>query len=251
MPERYKIPPMPRRAKQFARPQTPPPGGIVGTVHHADSLDAARRLRPRTVDLLELRVDGFPERESALLAAAATLRLPLIVTVRSAAEGGQHPLPNAARAEWYHRFLDVASAIDLELASLPALRAVVEEARRRDVAVILSVHDFAATPSYGRLRSLARRAKASGATIFKCATRLRGPADLYTLHRLVAARDLGIPVAAMGMGPDAPASRLLLGAAGSALNYGYIDRPNAPGQLPAALLKSLLEQLRTAGSSAA
>lgn len=237
---------MARSAKQLARNPAPFPRGIVGTVHDPAGLKAAARLRRGAVDLLELRVDAFAGQESALLAAARNLGFPLLVTVRSPAEGAVHPLPTAARAESYHRFLDVAAVIDVELSSLPALRAVVEEARRRGVGVVLSFHDFTATPTLARLRALARRAVAAGADCFKCATRLRSPSDLHALHQLLLTPGVRIPVAAMGMGPGAPAARLVLGAAGSALNYGFLHRPNAPGQLPATLLKPLLELLAAA-----
>lgn len=238
---------MTRLAKQLD-PVGHAPRGVVGTVHGPESLQAALRLKPGEVDLLELRIDGFPGTESALLTSARRLRFPLIVTVRSPEEGAAHPLPLAARAEWYHRFLEVASAVDVELSSLPALRAVAEEARRQHIGVILSMHDFSTTPTLGRLQSLAARASRLGADVFKCATWLRTPSDFYVLHRLVAAGAVPIPVAAMGMGSQAPASRLLLGTAGSALTYGYLDRPNAPGQIAATLIKPLLELLSAAGN---
>jgi 3-dehydroquinate dehydratase-1 len=38
------------------------------------------------------------------------------------------------------------------------------------------------------------------------------------------------------MGPLGRISRLVLAAAGSRLNYGYLDRPQVPGQWPAAEL---------------
>ena len=45
----------------------------------------------------------------------------------------------------------------------------------------------------------------------------------------------------MGMGPLAPASRLLAAQCGSLLNYGYLGTGStAPGQWPARLLKEAL-----------
>ena len=44
----------------------------------------------------------------------------------------------------------------------------------------------------------------------------------------------------MGMGKFGKASRLALAKAGSVLNYGYLDCPNAPGQWEATELKRLL-----------
>ncbi len=39
-----------------------------------------------------------------------------------------------------------------------------------------------------------------------------------------------LPLSVMGMGRFGKISRLLLAQAGSVLNYGYLDRPNASGQ---------------------
>ena len=49
----------------------------------------------------------------------------------------------------------------------------------------------------------------------------------------------------MGMGRLGKISRLLLAQAGSVLNYGYLDQPNASGQWEATLLKKRLAELGT------
>jgi 3-dehydroquinate dehydratase-1 len=49
----------------------------------------------------------------------------------------------------------------------------------------------------------------------------------------------------MGMGRFGKVSRLLLAQAGSVLNYGYLDRPNASGQWEATILKQRLKELAT------
>jgi 3-dehydroquinate dehydratase-1 len=48
----------------------------------------------------------------------------------------------------------------------------------------------------------------------------------------------------MGMGALGKVSRLVFAEAGSVLNYGYLDRPNASGQWEATLLKQRLKELR-------
>jgi 3-dehydroquinate dehydratase len=48
----------------------------------------------------------------------------------------------------------------------------------------------------------------------------------------------------MGMGVFGKLSRLVLGRAGSVLNYGYLDTVQVLGQWPAALLKQRLLELR-------
>ena len=48
----------------------------------------------------------------------------------------------------------------------------------------------------------------------------------------------------MGMGEYGQVSRLLFGGCGSVLNYGYLDRPQVPGQWPAEVLKTRLLELK-------
>ncbi len=55
-----------------------------------------------------------------------------------------------------------------------------------------------------------------------------------------------LPLSVMGMGRFGKISRLLLAQAGSILNYGYLDRPNASGQWEARLLKCRLAELAEA-----
>ena len=78
-------------ATSLSRPAT------VGTVHSANSLAAARKLRPAQCDLLELRVDSFFPNVAPLLRAAPRLPLPRIVTVRHGSEGGAAPAMETGR----------------------------------------------------------------------------------------------------------------------------------------------------------
>lgn len=106
---------------------------------------------------------------------------------------------------------------------------------------VISFHDFAKTPNLPALRKIVRSAVASGADTVKIATYLRGPADLAVLLQLQATTKA--PLATMGMGPLGRVSRLVLAAAGSRLNYGYLDRPQVPGQWPAVELRDLLRRV--------
>jgi 3-dehydroquinate dehydratase-1 len=133
------------------------------------------------------------------------------------------------------------AAIDLELRSLPRMDDVLQEAARLGVTAIVSFHDFRRTPPLQTLRTLLDRAERAGADVVKVATHLRGVRDLSVLLELQAGarRDL----ATMGMGPLGKVSRLALGAAGSRLNYGYLDKPRVEGQWPAVRLAGLLREV--------
>jgi 3-dehydroquinate dehydratase-1 len=190
-------------------------------------------------------VDNFAADPAPLLRALPRLRVPLIVTVRHPAEGGAHHLGFPARRELFARFLPFAALIDVELRSFEKLAPTISEARRAGVGVIGSVHHFHSTPSTATLRRAMRRAHLAGADVCKLAALAASPAALSQLLGVFAGK-LSLPVSVMGMGRFGKISRLLLAQAGSVLNYGYLDRPNASGQWEARILKKRLAELAEA-----
>lgn len=230
------------------------PGAVVGIVHNPRALVAAQKLCPGAVDFLELRIDAFAalphadEELTRLENVAGSLPAPLIVTVRHLKEGGSGQLPVAQRRNLFKRFLTFATLIDVELRSAAQLSDVLHEARARGIGTMLSHHDFQATPSLKRLQELARRAKEAECTIFKVATMAHTAEALTTLMQFLTSQSgahrCGPAYAVMGMGDFGKISRLVLAQAGSVLNYGYLDKPQVPGQWPAELLKKRLLELR-------
>ena len=205
---------------------------VVGTVHSEASLTAAQHIGKGKCDWLELRVDNFFPKTIALRKAAVKLKLPRIVTVRHASEGGAATGITAQdRRALYGEFLEVAGMVDIELRREKEMRGLIREAREAGVKVILSHHDFQRTPSPERLRELSRKAREAGADVFKVATMTGGGLD-----------EKGA-VAVMGMGAFGKVSRLVLAQAGSCLNYGYLGKPNASGQWPVELLKARIAEL--------
>ncbi|MEA3209968.1 MAG: 3-dehydroquinate dehydratase [Chthoniobacter sp.] len=215
---------------------------VVGTVHSPESLQFARRLRPGKVDLLELRVDHFAVDPQPLLRAATHFHLPVIVTVRHPAEGGLNALTLGRRRELYGQFLACAAYIDVELRSAEALAGIVAAARERGTRVILSAHDFRATPPAARLQRIVRAAAVGGADLVKIATRADTLAELQRLLGLFATKSPR-PLSVMAMGRFGKISRLLFAQAGSVLSYGYLAAANASGQWPAVELKERLAEL--------
>ena len=219
-----------------ARPQ------VVGAVHSPGALRRALRIQPGEVDFLEIRVDSFALEPAPLLRALPRLRVPLIITVRHPAEGGLHRLGFPRRRELFAQFLPFAALIDIELRSCVALASTISDARAARVRVIVSEHHFKTPPTTARLRQTMRRARAAGADICKLAARADTPAALAQLLALFSRRP-ALPLSVMGMGTFGKISRLLLAQAGSVLNYGYLDQPNASGQWEAVLLQKRLAEL--------
>ena len=84
-----------------------------------------------------------------------------------------------------------------------------------------------------------------GADIAKLAVVIETHEQLNDLVELVVAtQDSGRSISAMGMGPLGKLSRLVLASAGSCLNYGYLNEPNAPGQWSAVELRRLIDECK-------
>jgi 3-dehydroquinate dehydratase-1 len=217
---------------------------VVGTVHSPECIRAALRIKPGQIDLLELRVDHFAEGAGDLERAAGRFRIPLIITVRHPAEGGQNRLSPKRRRDLYARFMPLAAFIDVELRSLAVLADTLALARTSGVRVILSEHHFHSTPSTARLRAAIRRASGAGADLCKLAVRADRVSALHQLLSLFIPRPLR-PLSVMAMGRFGKISRVLFAATGSIMNYGYLSAPNASGQWPAVTLKERLRELKS------
>ena len=196
-------------------------------------------------DLLELRADLFDDPTSArLLDAVARLRATgraIVFTVRAASEGGR-AMPDALRVELYRAALPHVDAIDVEIASGALVAELVPAARAAGRTVILSAHDFVATPSRDTLLTLVEAARALGADLPKLATHTTTLADLRTLIDVTLAAGAD-GVVTLGMGALGPLSRIALPAAGSRLTYGAAGGGTAPGQTPVAELAALIGRL--------
>ncbi|MEE4452972.1 type I 3-dehydroquinate dehydratase [Novosphingobium resinovorum] len=208
----------------------------------------------REVDVVEYRLD-FLDRALDPQAVAATIRpvaeaikgKPLVVTFRTKAEGGQKAITPEEYAAVYRAVLDggAADLLDVEAALLahPVVAQVKADAQAKGCRVILSHHDFAATPSVEMLVGLLRRQQALGADICKVAVMPHDAGDLLRLLEAtwIMRRDhADRPLVTMAMGGIGAVSRLAGEAFGSALSFGALGDPSAPGQIEVARLHATL-----------
>jgi 3-dehydroquinate dehydratase-1 len=213
---------------------------VVATAHTTIGLRIAANLDRRTADFVEARLDLLPAKIPP--AALAAVRLPLLLTARHRAEGGGRDWLPSKRTDVLAPLLPMAAAIDWEWNFLPEARDFLYEAKAFGIALVFSFHDFYGTPAASKLLRMRDRALAAGADVFKIATLLRDAKDLCTLLA-VQEKSQAMPVALMGMGPLGRGSRLLLAAGGSVLNYGWLHRPQVPGQYPAMLLRERIREV--------
>lgn len=193
-------------------------------------------------DLLEIRADLLLENALELPSEISDLPLPVLLTVRHPSEGGKGPLDPAQRAEIYRRHWKNAAAIDIELASVSALRDLIDDAISMQLPCVFSHHDFTGAPTLDQLEAMTQAAADAGASCFKVAAKTDTVAQLSTLLTWVES-NRQLPVAAMGMGRLGKISRPLLAQLGSQLNYGYLDAPVVPGQWPVSELRRVIASL--------
>ncbi len=218
----------------------------VGVISQPETLSALlaqdASSRAASCDLVELRLDLLKLDSAELRAAIPALQLPVLLTARHPAEGGQGSEAAAGRRAMLEPLLDLAALIDIELRSVMDMRDLLAKARSFGVGVVGSFHDFQATPGDDVLQGAMEMAQTLGLDAVKLATYLNNAEDLMRLMRLLT-NHRRLPMSAMGMGQLGRISRLTLAKLGSLLNYGYLGESNAPGQWPAAQLKDLLAQL--------
>ena len=274
----------------------PAPGGLpaVAVSLTGPSLAQARSQARSAVDagadVLELRVDlleetgalATPDPLDAVTAAAQVLEClrglgeviaadgadagagaPLLLTCRTAAEGGRARLDDTAYAALLHSVLDGLAdwaperrpaAIDVEV-QRGCLPQICAQAHALDIDVVASFHDFEATLADQVLEEVLARMAREGADLAKIAV---WPASADDVARLLgvcaratagAGTGLGVPVAAMSMGALGAVSRVAP-AFGSALTFAVVPdeqgqaRASAPGQLPIQDVRRCLELLQ-------
>ena len=205
----------------------------MGIVDSRRAIRTATGLAAGDVDLLEWRADCLPK-----VRQLPEAPFPWILTVRDPAEGGVGGLAVRDREAHFLRMMSRAAFVDVEIRSLRGLRRVVGEAGRGGIRVIGSFHEFRTTPKAERLREVVARGEDVGVDIIKIAAVTKTAADIARLLEVF--EGTSCPVAVMGMGPLGFASRLLFAGCGSALNYGWLDKPNVSGQWSALALKQML-----------
>ena len=273
--------------------RVPGPGGLpaVAVSLTGPSLAHARAQARSAIgagaDVLELRVDLLEE-AGALTAApmdTAAARVleclrgvgevangadadagaPLLLTCRTAAEGGRAQLDDAAYGALLRSVLDGLAdwaperrpaAIDVEV-QRGCLQLVCEHAHTLGVDVVASFHDFEATPPDEVLEGVLARMADEGADLAKIAVWPTSADDVARLLGVCARATAGtgegagpgVPVAAMSMGALGAVSRVAP-AFGTALTFAVVPdeqgeaRASAPGQMPIQDVRRCLELLR-------
>ena len=233
-------------------------------------LKSAATITTLPVDLVEWRIDWYEDVFDVrlLLDTLHNLRhalgdLPLLVTFRTKAEGGEKSISLTDYVNLYKAIVASRDAdlIDLEMFSFTgvagsvspktldgsaAIGEIIEAAHKTGIIVIGSNHDFEKTPEKDILVARLRSMQEAGADIPKIAVMPQSRSDVLTL--LAATEEMYTnyaagPIITMSMGREGVTSRLMGESFGSAVTFGSVGKSSAPGQIEATKLKVLLESL--------
>ena len=173
---------------------------------------------------------------------------PILYTFRTAAEGGEV----AITAEQYWMLnqevintglvdlVDFELFLDHEL----KLKHAINQAHLKAVKVIVSNHDFSATPQPTEIVQRLCKMQALGADVVKIAVMPQAPQDVLNL--LQASLDMytqhaTCPMICLSMGKLGVMSRLAGSAFGSCASFGAIEQTSAPGQVNATILRQVVQ----------
>lgn len=227
---------------------------------------AADILVQKSIDIIEWRLDFFNDMEDRDRMKDTLLRLkmslgnkPLLITFRSEGEGGNGTLGREAYEElllWiaesgYADMIDVEIFRELSYQEAAAGQAEqrMDEIRefirqlQQKVIVVGSYHDFDGTPSREEMMGRLELMDALGADIPKLAVMPRNKKDALTLMTVTLeySSNTSKPLITMAMGGLGVVSRLAGESFGSAVTFGCVGQPSAPGQVAVDRLEDALE----------
>lgn len=230
---------------------------MVGATRQA-LMEEAALIKTLPPDLVEWRADYFegvrePGSAAAMLAELRGVlgEIPIIFTVRTKREHGELDIAGEAYARLNMEIARTRKAdlIDLELFTDPTvLRLLIAGVHACGMKIVLSNHDFDATPPRHEMAGRLRKMRSWGGDLPKLAVTPRSPEDVLSLLEATreVAKDGKSPVITMAMGGLGVVSRIAGETFGSALTFGAARKASAPGQIDAGELRRVLSLLHEA-----
>ena len=189
---------------------------------------ALLNLARRGATVLEIRIDSFDSTGQGLaylkeLKSRFGQQFGLLATCRETEE------TRPDRAAVFQAAAGIAHAIDIEFES-PDREALVQMGHAAGCRVFLSSHNFEKTPAQNELLRILEESRRLNCEACKIAVYANDMRDMQRLsHFLLTHFDDHLITIAMG--PNGLSSRIMHPVLGSLVSYGYLEKPNAPGQL--------------------
>lgn len=218
---------------------------LTGVVMDKFSAGSIKKAAKSGAQAFEIRADTFKDLDTGALAGEiAELKKrsgrPVILTVRSAREGGEILIGDARRLEIFTALMPLIDFVDIELSSVKILKDVVRSAKKHKKKVIVSFHDFKRTPGVAVLCGIVAKARRAGADLVKIACRANSAPDVLKLTRVLSGPG---PLIVVPMGPFGRAGRIFFPILGSMMSYCPITRTSAPGQMTIREFKDLTRRV--------
>lgn len=202
---------------------------------------------PKDVDLIEIWVDHLPTSIPAKEILSATKRKVVIVN-KPKREKGKWNGTEDTRVKRLIEFADAkADYIDIGIDTKPSLikSLAARVSRNKGTKLIISYHNFHATPPATTLDTIVKKAWSYRPAIVKIAVYAKSNTDNFILFDLLKAHrtksKTSRPFIAIAMGPLGKITRVAGLAMGNHINYISLDERNssAPGQLTYKQYKSI------------
>lgn len=215
-------------------------------------MDMAEAVYKSEADIMEWRVDYYEDfyntaRVNQVISGIKEIlkEKPLLFTFRTSNEGGIRDISY----EEYFKLLSMAGVnadlADIEIYRSKDIEKLISIVKKHAV-VIGSYHDFNGTPGTEEIIKRLIYMESMGADIPKIAVMPKDKKDVIRLMEasLSAKEQLGgRPVITMSMAKMGLISRIAAEITGSAVTFGCIGKPSAPGQIEVKRLKELIQEL--------
>lgn len=227
---------------------------LVGNTEQ-EILQAASQAKELDCDVIEWRIDFYESVETPSAVAALSHKVaeaatkPVLVTFRTAKEGGVLPISDQLYFEIYKEVLTNGHAdlMDVEL-FMPEkeVQDLIALAHEKGVKIIMCNHDFDATPEKDEIVRRLSLMEERNADICKIAVMPQSNSDVLTL--LTATTEMYAkatrPLITMSMGALGMVSRVSGEVFGSSATFGAAAKASAPGQVPVSELRKILSTLK-------
>lgn len=216
-------------------------------------LKRVKEYKELDIDILEWRVDYFEEIENIEKVKDTLKKMhnilqnkPLIFTFRSKKEGGERLLST----EYYFKLnkeiieTQLVDIVDIELfTGHKEVEYLVKKAHDNKVKTIISNHDFDKTPEEEEIVKRIEKMITLGGDFPKIAVMPNSEKDVLNLlgaTSIIKNKYKDKPIVTMSMGSLGLISRLSGEIFGSAITFGCVGKPSAPGQIYYKELKDIL-----------